>query len=99
MRIQILHTRLLEGYKWVEGRPTEVPQVDPPRQHLAGIMDDAVQETERKLQMGKKSMLNCKHKDQLKVIADARLTLENDAIIPVNECFVLSKCQLMFVPC
>ena len=91
MRIQILRTRRPEGYKWVEGRPTKVPQVDPPRQHLAGSMDEAVQETERKLQIGKKSMPNCKHKDHLKVIANARLTLENDAIIPVNECFVLSS--------
>ena len=76
MRIQILRTRLPEGYKWVEGRPTEVAQVDPPRQHLAGSIDEAVQETERKLQIGKKSMPNCKHNYHLKVIANARLTLE-----------------------
>ena len=29
-RLQILCTRLLEGYKWVEGRPTKIEKSTPP---------------------------------------------------------------------
>ena len=84
-RFQILRTRL-EGYIWVSGRPTKIQKITRPDSIWPQAWMQLSKDSSNNVQIGRKSMPNCRQhtakqiyevsidsKDNLKVIADARL--------------------------
>ena len=96
-RLQILRTRLLEGHKWVNGRPAKSPKDHQTRQYIYGLKpgyglprnkDKTNAEWAQKgakLQAARRDRgiyeVLTDDKHYFKVIADARLKLEKDTAL------------------